>query len=61
MIKETIKSLKGFGSDHNGKSFVMHLGGFVTQLQKEKSTHMVGSFEVRSCFWENLVCCGEFC
>ncbi len=34
MIKEMIESPKGFGSGHNGKSFVMHLGGFVTQLQK---------------------------
>jgi hypothetical protein len=34
MIKEMIKSPKGFGSNHNGKSFVLHLGGFVTQLQK---------------------------
>jgi hypothetical protein len=34
MIKEMIKSPKGFGSNHNGKSFVFHLGGFVTQLQK---------------------------
>ncbi len=34
MIKEMIKSPKGFGSGHNGKSFVMRLDGFVTQLQK---------------------------
>lgn len=29
-----MKSPRGFESSHNGKSFVMYLGGFVTQLQK---------------------------